>query len=62
MVEYKVETPNSAKALKKTLDKLTQEGWHIPTILSDATGWHLAGWFGQRRYTVIAARDDEVST
>ena len=60
MKQWRVETPNSARTLRKTLDSLSDDGWEIVSVVSDATGWNLASWFGARKFTVIAARGKAV--
>ena len=60
MKEWKVETPNNASALKRTLDKVTSEGWAVEAILTaprSRFGIGIATY--SRGYTVVASREAE---
>lgn len=61
MKEWRVETPNDAKALKKTLDQLTGEGWAIEWVMATPSGpVGLPGLASVRRqFTVVASREAE---
>ena len=50
-MEWRVETPNNAEALKKTLDEVTSEGWTVEYVVSGGSGT-----MPTRRFTVIASR------
>lgn len=54
MKEWRVETPNSADALQKTLDKVTREGWTVEYVMPGAGGIARA-----RLFTVVASREAE---
>jgi len=50
-MDWRIETPNSADALKKTLTELSREGYSIHSIISGGSGIAAA-----RRFTVVAYR------
>jgi hypothetical protein len=54
MKEWKVETPNDARALKQTLDKLTQDRWTIE-FMTSTPGFQIGVL--KPRFTVVASRE-----
>jgi hypothetical protein len=51
-MDWKIETPNNASALKSTLEKLTRDGWKVHSIISRGSGL-----MATRRFTVAAYRE-----
>jgi hypothetical protein len=50
---WRVETPNSSKALKETLAKGTAEGWEVFHIVGGSTANGMV-----HHYTVVFVRED----
>ncbi len=62
MLEYHVHTARSVQGTETELDKRTNEGWELMSLMPETSGWH-AFFFGvlRTRFTLVFRREKEAA-